>query len=446
MSDNLQTLIDIKGQKISTVLQESLPLDIIENYKLLHSPNTRDRVYNLSLTVYGMLYQASQQDKSEQNTVVHLSEYYNKFREDYNSKKNELAPLPATQTARDRGRPKKLLKRPPKSKLKPISFNASSYNKAKERVDLNLLKSLFISKVEMLSTLSNARTWHGHKVFLADGSTLKTPDTKELREYFDVSGSTNPPPLPLARIECIVDLYSGGIADLAIGKYGESESRLIFPMYGKSISSGSILLADDLYCTFAHFAIAKSKGVDIIAQGKKSRNEKTLREISKNDSIVEWKNTGEPAWLDGDVILPTKIELRKITLTNPEKPNEVMYIYTSLMDSEKYPAQEISALFFSRWQIELSFKNIKILMDLEYLRSMTVEGVKKEIYAHILLYNILRIYLLLSKEINEFDSFFPSDNQIPIRLTASESKSAYVDVRGRSYNRKGGNRTHKSPC
>lgn len=47
-------------------------------------------------------------------------------------------------------------------------------------------------------------------------------------------------------------------------------------------------------------------------------------------------------------------------------------------------------LYGQRWQIELDLRHLKTTLDMDILRGKNPEIVRKEIYAHLLAYNLLR--------------------------------------------------------
>ena len=65
-------------------------------------------------------------------------------------------------------------------------------------------------------------------------------------------------------------------------------------------------------------------------------------------------------------------------------------IVTTLIDAEAYPRSDISALYTKRWNIELDFRSIKTIMNMKMLRCKTPAMVRKEIYVHFLVYNLIR--------------------------------------------------------
>jgi hypothetical protein len=63
---------------------------------------------------------------------------------------------------------------------------------------------------------------------------------------------------------------------------------------------------------------------------------------------------------------------------------EFVVLATSL-DAQTYPADEIFAMYRLRWQIELAFKRLKSLLNLDRLPARTGKGARSWIYAHLIL-------------------------------------------------------------
>lgn len=66
------------------------------------------------------------------------------------------------------------------------------------------------------------------------------------------------------------------------------------------------------------------------------------------------------------------------------------YIATTLLDAELYPADEIADLYLQRWDVELSFRDIKTTMGMDVLRCKTPDMVRKEILMNMIVYNCIR--------------------------------------------------------
>jgi hypothetical protein len=67
-----------------------------------------------------------------------------------------------------------------------------------------------------------------------------------------------------------------------------------------------------------------------------------------------------------------------------------LVVVTTLVDADRYPREEIAALFRQRWHAELDLRNIKISLQMDDLRGQTPAMVRREIWAHWLAYNLIR--------------------------------------------------------
>lgn len=88
--------------------------------------------------------------------------------------------------------------------------------------------------------------------------------------------------------------------------------------------------------------------------------------------------------------LPLTWEVRAITRELDGKPRT---LFTSLMDPARYKAEEVFALYHERWEIELAYGEMKtdMLRQAMTLRSQQPQGVKQELWATLLMYNLIRL-------------------------------------------------------
>jgi hypothetical protein len=66
-------------------------------------------------------------------------------------------------------------------------------------------------------------------------------------------------------------------------------------------------------------------------------------------------------------------------------------VVTTLLNAELYPAQATVDLYAARWQIEVDLRDLKITLGLDVLKGRKVETVLKELYAVMLIYNLVRL-------------------------------------------------------
>lgn len=66
------------------------------------------------------------------------------------------------------------------------------------------------------------------------------------------------------------------------------------------------------------------------------------------------------------------------------------WLLTSLMDADLYSREELVNLYHRRWSIETIYREWKHSLNIQNLRSHTPRGILKEVYAQIMLSNLVR--------------------------------------------------------
>lgn len=433
----------VKSQLLLPIFSDFIKYDEIQEYKKNSGKTYRDRLYPLELTYQTYLFQATSKDKSDVNSLIFLDKYFkNKA---YEAEQLEIllkkqAELNKINMPKAKGAPKKKFVKIHKSKTQQISLNTASLNTAKHNFPLQVMISSFKSTQVKGE---DVKYWNGHRVFIVDGTTLLTQDKKELREHFMPDNVKNEGVLPIVKLEGMIDFFSGTLVDVAIDNYRSSESRMLKTMYD-NIPVGTIVLGDDLYSSYGHFTYASSRNTHIIACGKHKRNDFLKKKISNNEELVEWRirQQHRPLWFNEEDNLPSNITVRKIRYLDPKSSKEKV-IYTTLLDHIKYNILDIIALYERRWDIELCFRDIKVELDLEYLRGHSVDMVLKEIYSHLIVYNIINI-IIYSAFKSERAVFSPLREKIQTLYTKYKTEYYNLDKQGRTYSRKSTGRISKS--
>ena len=124
-----------------------------------------------------------------------------------------------------------------------------------------------------------------------------------------------------------------------------------------------------------------------------------LQLLGKSDHIVEWaKPTAPAACLTPEEYrdLPKSIVIREVLYRINRKGFRVreIILLTTLLDNKKYPPRELAALYKMRWQIETNFNHLKTTMKMDILRTKTPDGMKKEVYAFCIIYNLVRLVMI----------------------------------------------------
>lgn len=91
---------------------------------------------------------------------------------------------------------------------------------------------------------------------------------------------------------------------------------------------------------------------------------------------------------------PIKVRLIKVVLES----GEIEILITSLLDTKKYPITLFGELYFQRWGIEESYKELKHKLEIENFSGKSVLSVFQDIYAKVFSSNITNILASHAKE------------------------------------------------
>lgn len=69
---------------------------------------------------------------------------------------------------------------------------------------------------------------------------------------------------------------------------------------------------------------------------------------------------------------------------------QVLVVVTTLLDATAFGRQDVALVYRLRWYAELDLRALKQTMQMDVLRCQSPEMVRKEVWAHLLAYNLLR--------------------------------------------------------
>jgi hypothetical protein len=116
--------------------------------------------------------------------------------------------------------------------------------------------------------------------------------------------------------------------------------------------------------------------------------------LGKKDHLVQWKKPARPEWMDektyGD--FPDYITMREVAVNSSRAGFRQMsrVMVTTFLDPACVSKKDLSELYDYRWIVEINLRYIKETMSMDILRGKTPEMVHKEIWAHLLAYNLIR--------------------------------------------------------
>jgi hypothetical protein len=241
--------------------------------------------------------------------------------------------------------------------------------------------------------------WKGRRVYVYDGSTVSMPDTPANQREYPQNVAQKPGiGFPIARIAAIFSLACGAVLDLGICRYagkGQSELGMLRSMWS-IFRPGCVLLADRLMCSWAEMVMLKQRGVDSVCRfsSHRSADFRCGRRLGKGDHIVKWMKPTMLRSVDLQTYksLPDFLMIRE-TIVRIEQPGfrtKSLIVATTLLDDEEVTACDLASLYRARWNAELDLRSLKQTLQMDVLRCKSPELVRKELWTHILTYNLIR--------------------------------------------------------
>ncbi len=308
-------------------------------------------------------------------------------------------------------------------RISGLSFTGSAYCQARSRLPVALFEVLLRRVTERLGPqIDETATWHGHRVFVADGSSFTMPDVPELQKHFGQPSVQQPGcGFPVAHLLALFHVGTGMLVKVLTAPLCTHDMSGVARIHPE-LRNDDILLGDRGFCSFAHLALLLAQGahgvfrihqrqiVDFTparahAQTGHNRGAKGLprsrwmRGLGLTDQVVAWlKPAQRPEWMTAEqyALLREELivrELRYRTGTKGFRVREVTLV-TTLLDAELYPLEELAELYRKRWDVEGHLKNLKNTMKMDVLRCTTVVGVSKELLMFALVYNLIRLVML----------------------------------------------------
>jgi len=157
-----------------------------------------------------------------------------------------------------------------------------------------------------------------------------------------------------------------------------------------------VVVADRYYCGYWQVAQVQQRGADVAFRlhARRHCDFRKGRRLGRGDHVVTWQRPARPAWMDEDTYqqIPQTLTIRevRVTVSRPGHRTRSIVVCTTLLDAEQYAKEAIADLYDQRWHVELDIRAIKQTLQMDILSCKTPEMVRKEIWMHLLAYNLTR--------------------------------------------------------
>ena len=283
---------------------------------------------------------------------------------------------------------------------KPCSARTGAYCRARKRLPEAFFSGAALRAGRALDAgADEGWLWKGHRVYVYDGSSVTMPDTPANQAAYPQPVAQKPGlGFPLARLGAVFSLACGAVIGLGICRYagkGQSELGMLRTLWDL-FRPGDVVLGDRLMCAWAEMVMLKQRGIDSVCRLTSHRRADFRRgkRLGGGDHVVEWPKPGKPRSIDGKAYaaLPASLTVRecRVRVEQPGFRTRSLVVATTLLDVKAFTRDDVAQLYRARWHAELDLRSLKQTLQMDVLRCRTPGLVRKEIWAHVLAYNLIR--------------------------------------------------------
>ena len=160
-----------------------------------------------------------------------------------------------------------------------------------------------------------------------------------------------------------------------------------------------MVLADALFDNYFLACELRERRIELVARVQAERVGSRIVEGRPDGEILLWRRPNKPHGMTGEQyrLYPEVLLVRQVTVDARDRDNraEVFQVVTTILDTS-IDGGQIGDLYERRWSGEVDIRAIKATMQMDVLRCKSPEMVEKEIWAHVLAYNLLRTVMAVA--------------------------------------------------
>ena len=296
-------------------------------------------------------------------------------------------------------------------------------NKRFHRLNYNVWPHLSIEFARLFyASKTIVRDIKGYVLLAADSSAVEMPYSNEAALIFGFHRSNhvkNPSDSGkvLARCGGLYDVLNHFYVDYCIKPFANSELSILIDQL-KAFASilshrKTIILTDRGYISLTIMVLAQKMGYKFCIRAKRNTYKAEVGRMATNDEVVhiklqrsDFSRISDPeaiAYLAGATYFPVRVV--KNYWTNPKTGACELTIYFTNLSSDEFSTEEIISLYEKRWSIELAYRTLKVVLELERHVSLDPNIAVNMIYGKIMYYNFCAVFR------EQLELLLPDDDQ-----------------------------------
>lgn len=266
----------------------------------------------------------------------------------------------------------------------------SGISQARTRLGWEPLRQLHDELVQPVAVRGTRGAWYrGWRLVSLDGSTLEVADEKVNEEAFGRPGaSRGTSAYPQIRFVSLVENGTHVLFGSQMDSYRTGEitlAKAVLP----HLCKGMLCLADRNFFGFALWQQAQATGADLLWRMKKNMRIACEQRLP-DGSYLSHVYPSERDWRHKTNGIPVRVIDYRLEEIEGAEP--IYRLATTILNTDKAPANELAALYHERWEIETAFDELKTHLRGAHmvLRSKTPDLVRQEFYGLLMAHFAIR--------------------------------------------------------
>ena len=259
--------------------------------------------------------------------------------------------------------------------------SAGGLGQARHRIGAAPLRWLFdLLRGPAAGPRQRGTWWRGLLVCAIDGTTLTVPDNpRTLARFTKQRGNHGGTGYPQIRLVALLACGTRTMIDAVFGPTTTGETTYT-PRLLPSLRRGMILLADRNFAAAGLLTQIAATGAHVLVRLKNGRKTPILARY-QDGSYLSTLGRLRVRVIDCEITIATQAG----------RHTGVYRLATTLTEPHTYPAAELITLYHQRWEIETAYLELKSsILGGRVLRARTPTGVEQEVYALLVIYQLLR--------------------------------------------------------
>lgn len=284
------------------------------------------------------------------------------------------------------------------------SYTKQAYSEARRKIDFEVFCKLNEILLLEYYKLNTYKTHKGYRIMAIDGSNLRLPNTKELKETFGEITSQSDITLAAARASVLYDVENKIVIDSIIERYMFNERELAIKHIEKlkelkeksNNDLKELVLFDRGYPSLKLMLYLEKNNINYLMRvsGSFLKEVNKFKKGKKDEEVLEITLTKQRIKKIGLKEIETKeksnIKVRVLRIKLNSGEEEILI--TSLMNKKEFSHNEFKELYFKRWGIEVNYNILKNIIELENFTGIKPIAIKQDFYATMLVGNIKSLF------------------------------------------------------